>query len=191
MKNILSIGFKLALICAVAAISLSLINMITAPKIEAYKEQKLLEALEAVSSNYSIGERTVADNEKIEYLYDLNDEAGNLSGYALRIRATGYGGEMWVLASYNLDGSVITARLLDNTETPGLGKKAEDSSYMSKFEGTGTNGDPIPERKNDLSSAEAEAVSGATVTFTGIAKAIAFGSDFVSNEMEGVGDENE
>lgn len=191
MKNIISIGLKLALICAAAAISLSLINMVTAPKIEAYKEQKLLEALEAVSSNYSIGERTVTENEKIEYLYDLNDSEGNLSGYALRIRSAGYGGEMWVLASYNLDGSVITARLLDNTETPGLGKKAEDPSYMSKFEGTGTEEEPIPERKNDLPSAEAEAVSGATVTFSGIAKAIAFGSDFVLNDMEGLGDEDE
>jgi len=185
MKHIFAIGFKLALICAVAAVALSLINMITEPRIEAYKEQKLREALEAVSAGYSAGEQQSSDNPDIAYIFPLYAEDNTEAGYVLRLRAAGYGGEMWILASYRNDGSVISARLLENTETPGLGKKAEDPEYMKMFENTGTEGEPIPVRKGDLPPPDAEAVSGASVTFTGIAKALEAGSAYVKSELNG------
>ncbi len=180
MKQLASISLRLALICAVAAAVLALINSVTAPQIEYNREQRLLQALQEVSGDYEIGDAEETDAEKITARYPLSDQEGNLAGYTLRILASGYAGEMVLMAGYRLDGTVITARLLDNEETPGLGKEAEEPSYMEKFEGTGGDQRPVPQRKHELSEAQADGVTGSTITFSGIGEGIHAGSRYVA-----------
>ena len=67
-----------------------------------------------------------------------------------------------------------------NAETPGLGKEAENPSYMEMFIGHGGEED-VPTGTSDLEPAEADAVSGATLTFLGIARALEAGSDYVAS----------
>jgi RnfABCDGE-type electron transport complex G subunit len=107
-----------------------------------------------------------------------------VAAYALKIIGNGYGGAMTIIAGYNTDGSIRDVKLLDNSETPGLGKKAEAEGYMNKFIGTG--GDkPVPVIKNMLKDRkEIDAVTGASITFMGIADALRSGSDFVK-KIEG------
>ena len=68
----------------------------------------------------------------------------------------------------------------DPFETPGLGKKAEQEGYMDIFKGSGSD-KPVPTSKTMLSDADAQAVSGSSVTFTAVAKAIAAGSEYVKS----------
>ena len=58
-----------------------------------------------------------------------------------------------------------------------LGKKAENAEYMNKFKGTGAD-KPVPVKKTMLEAADADAVTGATITFTGVSKALEYGSEF-------------
>lgn len=164
----------------IAAVALALINSVTAPVIEEYQKELLLNALSAVSGSFAVSEESEsADDESgtvINY-YELF-QGDTVSGYVLSLQAKGYGGSMELIAGFNLDGSLIHARLLGNAETPGLGKEAEKDSYMEKFRGTGSDS-PIPVRKNQLIPAEADAISGATITFSAIAKALTTGSQFV------------
>ena len=108
-------------------------------------------------------------------LYALTDENGQNAGYILSLTGNGYGGAMTIMASYSDQGKLLDARLLNNAETPGLGKKAENPEYMEKY----TNKDSIPLKKSELSSAEADSIGGSTVTFSGIAKTLAYGSEYV------------
>ncbi len=51
---------------------------------------------------------------------------------------------------------------------------------MEKFIGTGgTNS--VPQSKGELSKEEADAVSGSSVTFAGVAKTVAYGSNLVKS----------
>ena len=86
---------------------------------------------------------------------------------------------MNILANYSSDGEVTAVVLMENQETPGLGKKAEKPEYMDKFIGTGGGAGDVPVRKGQLPQGEADAITGATVTFIGIAKALHTGSAFV------------
>jgi electron transport complex protein RnfG len=95
----------------------------------------------------------------------------------------GYGGEMAILAGYTEEGEIFAVQMMENSETPGLGKEAEKAEYMQKYIGTGTE-KPVPVRKDMLSQEEADAVTGATITFIGVAKALVEGSDFV-DKLEG------
>ncbi|NMA23235.1 MAG: FMN-binding protein [Spirochaetales bacterium] len=165
-------------ICAVAAFFLALTNSVTAPVIEEMNIQARLKALEAVSGGLEIGDQTDIDNTPfVQYTIDLN-EGGKRAGYILGLVTAGYGGQMTLVASYNLDGAMQYAQLLAHSETPGLGSKAADSGYMDKFKDTGANV-PVPTAKAMLSDSDAQAISGSSVTFTAIAKAIAAGSEYV------------
>jgi len=181
MKKFMRIGITLSLICAVAAATLALINGITAPAIAKYEQDLVLQALSEVSNGLSIGAATEeTGDDSITSFYRLTDSNGNVAGYIVQINATGYGGTMLVMASYGISGEVLNAKLLANAETPGLGKKAENKEYMGKFIGTGSKS-PVPLKKSELDKSAAESIGGATVTFSGIAKAVSQGSLFVKS----------
>jgi Na+-translocating ferredoxin:NAD+ oxidoreductase subunit G len=180
MSDILKISTKLALICAVAALALGSVNTVTAPKIADYKLEQLQQALSAVSAGYEVSPQSIPVGEgQVRNYYELQED-GEAAGYILEMTASGYGGPMDLIIGYRADGSVIHARLLQNAETPGLGKEAEKDSYMEMFAGTGADA-PVPVKKGDLPSEIADSVSGATITFSGIAQAAAAGSAFVRN----------
>ena len=234
-------GFKLFLICAVAAVCLGFINEITEPVIIENRDNEEKKALNdlfeqeewrripavplMLSGEYF--EQHILDNAKTKeqkqffvYCYDFNsssdryilkkglsladqielsdlfesigfepmgpvmayypvEQNGKITGYALDIKGSGYGGDMKIIAGYNTDGSIKNVKLLDNSETPGLGKKAEIKGYMDKFTGTGAE-EPVPVIKNMLKDQkDVDAVTGATITFMAVADALRAGSEFV------------
>ena len=179
MTNMLKIGGKLALICAVAAFCLGAVNMITEPKIEEFRKAKLQAALEQVSPGGTIGEQTPADDAVVMGFYKTED-SGALTGYILNLKGTGYAGDLIILASYSPDGDLIGSVLMEDDETPGLGKEANKDWYMKKY--LGFSGDAIPTAKGQLKQEDADAITGATITFAGIGKALIAGSDFVMDQ---------
>ena len=179
MRSFFKTAIVLCAICAVAAVVLALVNKVTFPEIQKYEESVVLGALEEVSAGYKIGLKAdVSDNEYVSYYYDLK-ENGNIKGYLLGLKTKGYGGDMTLVASYDIKGVLLSAKLVSDSETPGLGKKAENPAYMNKYIGRGSEESPIPVSKNMLSSADSAAVSGASMTFNGISRALAAGSDYV------------
>ena len=101
-----------------------------------------------------------------------------MKGYILTLRGDGYAGDLKILANYEKSGKLLACVLMDNQETPGLGKEAEKTEYMEKFKGFGED-KPVPSKKGMLSAEDADAVGGATITFTGIGKALDYGSNYV------------
>ena len=178
MKSIVSIGGKLALICAISATLLGFVNAATKGKIEENKKIELERALASVTSEGKAGEETsVADNKTVKGYYPVKNEDAAIIGYVLKLNGIGYGGDMGILANFSKEGEVKAVVLMDNQETPGLGKAAEKPEYMKKFIGSG-GGSAVPVRKDQLPSSEADSISGATITFIGVAKALEYGSGF-------------
>lgn len=178
ISKYLKTAVVLMAICAVAAILLAFVNQVTAPVINSYEQRVVEEALKEVSCGLSIGKQNfVPDDSSVTEFYTLSD-GSTLKGYLLQIKSNGYGGELSVVASFDTEGRVMDAKLANNGETPGVGKKAEIKGYMNKFVGKGAE-ETIPTKKNQLSEVDSAAVSGATMTFTGISKALTAGSEFV------------
>ncbi len=173
MNTMLDKSLRLGIIGAVAALLLAVVNNFTEPVIADRKVAELEAALTVLASGGKpgIGELTPAEGVFQRWSIDSDQ------GWILSLDAVGYGGPMNVVASYTTSGTVMVARLLDNTETVGFGKKAENTDYMKIFVGTG-GAEPVPVDKAAL-GADVDVVSGATVTFGGIANAIAHGSEIV------------
>ncbi len=177
MKTMAKTGVTLALIAAVAALLLALVNSVTAPVIAEYDAKVIKDTLSQVAAGFEVGEEKSTDDPSVTAMYPLSDSNGKAEGYILSLIGNGYGGAMTLMASYSTDGKLLDARLLNNSETPGLGKKAEDPGYMKKY----IDKDSIPLKKSELTSAEADSVSGSTITFSGVAKTLSYGSDFVKS----------
>ncbi len=179
MRQFARVGITLSLIAAVAATALALVNAVTAPKIAAYELQVIQNALVEVSGGYEVADSSKETNDSaVSEMHTLLDPEGEIVGYILQMTGSGYGGAMTIMAGYLHTGEVIDARLLANSETPGLGKKAESPSYMAKFQNTGDD-TPVPVKRDQLQKADADSISGSTVSFTGVARTIAHGSEFV------------
>lgn len=174
MKGYLKTAFVLAAICAVAAIMLGTLNKYTAPVIEAYEKQQVIDSLDAVNYGYEMGEKVFIDSEVSPYYIPLT-ENGELKGYILELSKNGYGGLITITASYDLNGLVLDAKVVRSSETPGLGKKSDNSWYMKKYIGK----DPIPTMKTQLSSEDVSAISGASITFIAIGKALLNGGEYI------------
>ncbi len=179
-ETLTGIGLRLAVICTVAALVLALVNTVTAPVIEANRAQALQEALERLVGNAAVGERRSVPEEESDVVEGYYPVDGGSGGYVLELVGSGYGGDMQILAGFQPDGEVFAATLMQNSETPGLGKEAERAGYMEKFVGHGGD-DSVPTRASQLPPEEADSVSGATLTFIGIARALETGSDFVAS----------
>ena len=177
----LIVGLKLALICAVSALLLAVVNAFTGPVIEQNRQRQLEENLAQIlpPGNQVVERIAVEEREDIVAYFPLVDELTDRSGYIVQLIGQGYSGDMTVLAGFRTDGQVFAARLLENAETPGVGKKAEDPEYMDMFVGSGSPTDAVPTSKRDLSPDDATEVSGATITFIGISEALDEGADFV------------
>ncbi|MFA5513646.1 MAG: FMN-binding protein [Sphaerochaetaceae bacterium] len=182
MNKIVKVGVTLLIISSFAATSLAVVNKITEPKIAEYEAKVLEDALKEVSGEFEVGsQREISSNDTIKALYLLEDNNGEHTGYILQLEGTGYGGPMTLMAGFLTGGEIIDAKLLNNSETPGLGKKAENKTYMDKFKMTGSLEKEVPIKKEMLDKGDADAVSGSTVTFSGIAKTLAKGSEYVKN----------
>lgn len=175
MTRYFKTAFILFAICAVAAILLAAINEVTAPRIALNVQQTAEETLAAVSGGYEQGEAREGDGGTVTAVTPLFD-GGSIVGYILELSTSGYGGEITMATSYLTDGSVLSSKVMSDSETPGLGKKAEESWYMEMFSGLGADR-PLPETKDDL--VDPSLVSGATVTFNGVSSAIREGSEYV------------
>ena len=198
MKTLVVVGGRLAIICTVAALVLALVNAVTEPRIEQNQREALERGLLSIAQDVPVEElegdisqedlrigtprdstiAAVEAREDILSVFPIVDDTDQVVAYELQLVGAGYGGDMNLLAGYLPDGTLFAATLMENQETPGLGKKAEDPDYMTKFIGRG-GAEPLPMGRSDLSSADADAVTGATITFVGVATALAAGSDFV------------
>lgn len=177
MKQYLKTALVLASICAVSAILLAAVNYVTAPEIAEYEESVKFDALNDVCCGMSLGDEIILyNNQYITSYFELY--AGNKTeGYILCLSTAGYGGPMTLIASYDTEGRILKVNMVSNSETPGLGKRSEKQGYMDMF----LNKNIIPTTKDALSEDELMNVSGATLTFSGISKALSYGSDFIKS----------
>jgi len=101
--------------------------------------------------------------------------AGQLSAVAFTVTATdGYAGPMTILLGIDLEGTILGVRVLNHTETPGLGDKIEilKSDWITSFEGKSLNNLGQSQWAVKKDGGQFDAFSGATITPRAVVKAV-------------------
>ena len=182
MKYYLRLGFVLLVITAVASGILAYINSFTEPIIkenqrEAKEEARMQVLPEAVSFD-SISFL----NEEVIYAGKNNE--GQLAGYTFVASLYGYSSDLKTMVGVTPDFKVNKIKIIEQTETPGLGANCTKPEFQFQFE-----------NKNetvmllDKDGGEIVSITGATITTRTITNSIRTGLKFlkeieVQSELE-------
>ena len=157
---VIRLSVTLLIITAVMAALLAWVNSFTAPRIAALSAEKKAAAISAVLPN----------GESAQLVENFPDETGlvsqvyaNESGYALEVNPAGFGGTINMMVGVSSDGQVLGIRIVNHTETAGLGEiAAADSGKGEAFRNQfiGMSGELAITKDGGT----VDAITGATVT---------------------------
>ena len=168
MNEITKLGLKLLLITSVAAFILGITNDVTQVIIQERALAETKEALVALLPDADdfnvIEDGEVLDRDLVLEAYEgvKNDE---VVGYTVRVNPQGYGGAVEMLIGVSADGSITGIKIGTHSETPGLGSKIADASFIDQFI------DQTVEEDFAISQ-NVEAISGATISSTAVVKGV-------------------
>ncbi|GHV86686.1 electron transport complex subunit G [Spirochaetia bacterium] len=99
-----------------------------------------------------------------ETAYSISQN-GTLIGAAIQASAGSYGGPIKVLVGVNANGTISRIKIMEHSDTPGLGAKAAKPAFYGQFAGKAVS-DPF-EPKQDVT-----AITAATITSRAVSRAV-------------------
>lgn len=114
-----------------------------------------------------------ANGVSIGTVYEAVSEGGTFHGYVIEaVTSQGYGGDIVLYVGVGTDGTVNGVSILEISETPGLGMKAE-SVLIPQLQGVQTDAFSYSKIKNDANPDNViDAISGATITTKAVTNAV-------------------
>ncbi|MDR3345367.1 MAG: RnfABCDGE type electron transport complex subunit G [Oscillospiraceae bacterium] len=185
MKKIVKPAIALTAICLVCVVALAITNSLTKPKItalsEAQRTSAMLELLPAASSFDGAAERTIETDGGTAPItfFCARDAKGELIGYVFITSAAGYGGDISVMTAADTGAKVLGVKILEISETPGLGMRAQEAGFLGQFIGKLAG---ISVTKDGADTKQIQAITGATITSNAVTQA-------VNNALQAAGDE--
>ncbi len=196
-KEILTIALRLLAICSIVAVIIAFINTITKDRIAYNQMLSTAEALSGIySSEYDGKAFTVNGNEfvindgntivakcsqaqsytpqnsDVTAIYLLTDRDDNTQGYCVSIAPMGFKAEIQMLVAVNADMTVKGVKIVSMSDTSGIGTKAQDPSFLAKFDGLGSE-----------EAAKVDIISGATKTSKPVIQAVSLAIKEASSYM--------
>ena len=93
--------------------------------------------------------------------------ANNGTGYVMTVNTTSFGGELTMMVGINAEGAVTGVKVTVHADTPGVGTKNMEPSYLSQYSGISelTSASDVKKESAELASVGSFAfISGASVT---------------------------
>jgi len=147
-------------VCVASSLVLSLVYSQTQPLIEANSKKELDNAILRVQPQAEDVQALGISKGAVKEVYGLS-KAGENVGYAVLVESSGYQGAIRVIYGLDAEQKIIGIEVLSHSETPGLGSKIQDSSFLGQFLGKG---------KADLS--EVDTITGATVSSSAVLRVV-------------------
>jgi len=133
MKNMLKLGLTLAMFATIACVMLAFVYAGTSKQIEIRQKADLDDALQELFPNANFepveGISSPDASVSVENAYRA-DRNGTPAGAVLRVSRAGYGGPIKMMVGVGVDGKITGVKILQHTETPGLGANAASPSYF-------------------------------------------------------------
>jgi len=163
VKEILLPVLSLTVICLVCSVLLAFTNNSTKDVIlqRSIESENSSKATVAPDASAFSEEKTVTLSDTEYTYFEALDSGSNVIGYVFTTVAKGYGGDVKVMTGIDTDGKITGVTPLTLNETPGLGMKAKETSFLSQFAGKVQG---ITVNKSTPGDNEIQALTGATIT---------------------------
>ncbi len=202
-KDIAVITIKLLVICAIVAFIVAFVNYITKDRIENNVRVSTAQALTDIfkddfnghsfsvsgeefiieENGSTVAKCVIADcplNPDVKALYVIENDKGEPLFYGVSVAPMGFKAEINMLVAINPDLTVKGVKIVSMSETSGIGTKAQDSGFLSKFVG-----------KNESQAKNVDIISGATKTSKPVINAVANACNQVFVYKSALGGDNQ
>ncbi len=152
----------LTLVVIIAIVVLTLTNGITKDKIVQAKQEAVTEMLATLFPHM---QSFKYDSDSGLYTVLANDEP---IGHAFMAQGHGYGGAIDILVGVKPDNKSLQGiKIITQQETPGLGAKIINASFLDQFKGV-----PVNEVDLTRNGGKIDAITGATISSTAVVKGV-------------------
>ena len=150
---------------------LAYVNHLTEGPIAAQKEKTLADGIKTVmcvndlkvAATDEVKQTDDKGKELVFTIYQIEDAQGSDLGAAVESSTLGFGGTLKVLVGFDLDGKILGYTLLEHTETPGLGAKA-DKWFQKGQKGDIIGKDPQEPLTVSKDGGQVDAITASTIT---------------------------
>ncbi len=176
VKELVRISGVLCIICAAVALVLSLVNILTADRIAANEENEKRKAIVALFGSDSIVYEPIESvSANVNEILTVKDGEEHL-GYSVSASPAGFGGGVNIMVGIGVDGVVMGVRIVSHSETPGLGSRVQNDSFLNQFNG----------KEGSLASGQDyDIISGSTISSQAVAKGVSDALSALAEVIEG------
>lgn len=112
-----------------------------------------------------------SSNNYVQEVYEVKSGDETI-GYGFKTKSGGYGGDIITVSGFTMDGTVAGIRVIENSETPGLGTKiVDDPAYQESYVGKST-AEELVVVASPAADNEVLLLSGATVSSNAVATGV-------------------
>ncbi len=180
MNETLKLGLILFIVTAVSATILGFSNNVTAGKIaEADKlandnaRKETLSAAEVFETlNEEEADKIKDSNPEVLEIFEGIDSGGETVGYVIKTEVLGFGGDIEVMTGISLEGKITGMKVLNHTETPGLGEKATEPEFQERFNNKPVDDALVVVNSEPVGENEVLALTSATLTTDAVAHGV-------------------
>jgi electron transport complex protein RnfG len=159
MRDTIRYGFILALICSIASGLLASVNSLTKPKILEQERTREEDSLREVFSE-GVYFEPLKQGEEVVY-YKVYDKDDKFMGLAFKAAQKGYSSTIETMVGMTKDGVITNIKIINQNETPGLGNRITEPSFLQRFS-----------KRNIQNLNEVEAITGATISSRAVIEAV-------------------
>ena len=145
----------LVAICVVAGALLGVVHDITQPIADAIAEERAQETYAALVPEAAGFEELECSVEGCTAALAATDASGSTVGYVIVAQSKGYGGQVPIAVAFDTSGNVTSITTMPNEETPGLGSRIAEESYIGQYVGLAA---------SPISADDIDLISGATIS---------------------------
>ncbi|PKN72555.1 MAG: electron transporter RnfG [Candidatus Cloacimonetes bacterium HGW-Cloacimonetes-3] len=166
MKYYIKLSLILLVFCAVASGILAYVNSLTEPVIRDRKAKEEIATRSELIPEADFTEAKFADGSL--YYIATSTATKDTLGYTFIAAQNGYSGKVQTMVGVDNNLQVIKIKVIDQSETPGLGANCTGDAFQAQFAGLGE-----ADMLVDKDGGKIKSLSGATITTRTIANSIA------------------
>ena len=172
-KDVLLPVVVMTLVCIVVTLLLATVNAVTRDRIAELAVQADTAFKQAILPDASVfADRDVpADHPDVSSVVEGSDASGASVGYVVTAASRGYAGPVSVMVGVAPDGSILDVLVVEDDETPGLGKKVHEDYFLSAFDQKDATA-VFSVKPDDFNLTRIDAVAGATISSRAVADAV-------------------
>lgn len=190
MKGYFKLGTILFVICAIAALSLGVVNGLTKDIIAENRDISSADLVELLPGAVNKKELTLSNVDKegkayVDKAFEVSGDNG-LLGYVFKVVTGGFHGDIEMFVAISKEDKLSGIKITAQSETAGLGARISEEKFMAGFKNKSIQNGISMKKGTASKDNEVDAITGATVSSTAVGTGVNTAIAYYMETIKGV-----